>query len=260
MEFEALLYFFFFFILGLFVGSFLCLTADRIIRDETFLKGRSYCEYCKHTLSFWDLFPVASFLFMGGKCRYCQKKLSWRYPFSEVTTGVVFVLTYMAIGISSFPQLLFYLFVVSALLVILLSDVQYGIIPDKIVYPLFLFILLFRVLTGEHMYATFFLSSLGSGVFFLLLFLLTKGKGMGFGDVKFSFVIGFLLGFPATVYALYIAFLTGAFVSLILILWRRKQIKSTIPFGPFLVVGTMIVLFSPESVETIVRMVLPSLN
>ena len=231
--------------------------ADRMIRDETFFKGRSYCEQCKHTLSYWDLVPLFSFLFLHGTCRYCKVKLSYYYPLSELLTGFVFLLVYLTIGTSSLPQLFFYVYIASSLLVIFLADIKYGIIPDKIVYPALFFTLLFQVMTNTSLLMHYIFSSIGAGGFFLSLFVITKGRGMGFGDVKLAVLMGLLLGFPSIIYALYIAFLTGAFVSLILILWRKKEIKSTIPFGPFLVFGTSIVLFFPQFVDNIVMKVLP---
>lgn len=257
MEIDIILLTTLLFILGLFIGSFLNVISDRLYRGETFIKGRSYCESCKHTLSFFDLFPVISFLFLGGKCRYCGKKLSWYYPFSELLTGMLFVAVYFAVGISSLTLLLFYVCIVSCMIIIFTSDLKYGIIPDKVVYPALVITLLFQAITNSPLLQEYILSALGSGSFFLLLFLVTKGRGMGFGDVKFAFFMGLLLGFPGIVYALYIAFLTAAFVSLILILWGKKHIKSTVPFGPFLVSGTLLVFLFPQYIDMLVKIILP---
>src|SRR4051812_8717722 len=98
---DSSLLFSFLFILGVFFGSFLNVLADRLSRDENFITGRSYCEYCRHTLSFLDLIPLLSFLFLFGRCRYCKKKLSWYYPFSELLTGVLFALTFALLPFSS---------------------------------------------------------------------------------------------------------------------------------------------------------------
>jgi prepilin signal peptidase PulO-like enzyme (type II secretory pathway) len=146
---------------------------------------------------------------------------------------------------------------VSALLIIFLSDIKYGIIPDKIIYPGVLITFFFQLLTQYHFPTSYVFSAIGSGAFFLLLFLITKGKGMGFGDVKLGFYMGLLLGFPFIIYALYMAFLTGAFVSFILILWRRKNFKSTIPFGPFLVIATMIVMIFPQLGDFVMKIIVP---
>jgi prepilin signal peptidase PulO-like enzyme (type II secretory pathway) len=247
----------FFFIFGLFFGSFLNVLADRLSRDESFITGRSYCEYCRHTLSFLDLIPLLSFLFLLGKCRYCKKKLSWYYPFSELMTGTLFALTIVLLPFSSMLQLFFSLFIVSCFIVIFSADFHYGIIPDKIVFPAVgISLLFYSFIYGAGIF-TYIVSGIGAGLFFLALFLITKGKGMGFGDVKLALFMGIFLGFPGIVYALYIAFLTGAGVSLILILWKKKHIKSTVPFGPFLVFGTLIVFLIPHQIQQLARLVLP---
>jgi prepilin signal peptidase PulO-like enzyme (type II secretory pathway) len=253
---EAFIYFIIFF-LGASIGSFLHLIADRIIREETFVRGKSYCEKCHHQLSFIDLVPVISFLFLKGKCRYCKTKLSVYYPFSEIFTGVIFLMVVTSVGLTSPLALIFYLYSVSSLIVIFLNDIKYGIIPDKIVYPAVFITFIFQLLTQYPFPLPYLFSAIGSGAFFLLLFLVTKGKGMGFGDVKLGFYMGLLLGFPFIIYALYMAFLTGAFVSLILIMWRRKHLKSTIPFGPFLVIATMIVMLFPHVGDLVIKMIYP---
>lgn len=245
------------FLLGLSVGSFLNVLADRLPHDEGVITGRSHCDYCKHTLSPLDLIPIFSFLWIKGRCRYCKKKLSWYYPLSEVFTGTLFVITYLVVGTASLPTLLFSFFIVSSLLVIFFSDIKYGIIPDKIVYPALFITLFFQSMSNFSVVSSYVFSATGAGLFFLALFLVTKGKGMGFGDVKLAVLMGLLLGFPGIIYSLYIAFLTGASVSLILILWKQKTLKSTIPFGPFLVFSTLIVLLFPQAIEAVVRMVLP---
>lgn len=257
MNVDLVLFSSFFFLFGLSIGSFLLVLADRIPRNEGFTTGGSYCEYCHHGLSSLDLIPVISFLFLRGKCRYCKKKISWYYPGSELLTGSLFVITYVTIGTTSFPTLLFSIFIVSCLIVIFFADLQSGIIPDKIVYPAIVVIALFQLITQFLLFPLYMYSAIGAGGFFLLLFLLTKGKGMGFGDVKFAVLMGLVLGFPGIVYSLYIAFLTGATLSLILILWKQKTLKSTIPFGPFLVFATLIVLLFPQVVEAIVKVALP---
>jgi prepilin signal peptidase PulO-like enzyme (type II secretory pathway) len=245
------------FSLGASIGSFLNVIADRLIREETFIRGKSYCEKCHHLLNILDLIPIISFFFLQGRCRYCKVKLSFYYPFSEIFTGIIFLLVFHMIGLTSPLLLVFYLYSVSALLIIFLSDIKYGIIPDKIIYPGVLITFFFQLLTQYHFPTSYVFSAIGSGAFFLLLFLITKGKGMGFGDVKLGFYMGLLLGFPFIIYALYMAFLTGAFVSFILILWRRKNFKSTIPFGPFLVIATMIVMIFPQLGDFVMKIIVP---
>lgn len=249
------------FILGLFVGSFLNVLVDRLPKGESVIKGRSRCERCKKELAWRDLIPLFSFLQLKGKCRYCRSPLSFYYPIIELTTGIMFFVTALFVFNNfqfSIP-LIYYLFIVSSLIVIFFADLKYGIIPDKIVFPAIAIIFLYLLINPSSFIINHLLSALGACLFFLLLFLITKGRGMGFGDVKFAFLMGLILGFPNIIVALYAAFLTGAIIGIILILWRKKRIFGTsIPFGPFLVLGNFIAIFFGKQLsQNFLRMVLP---
>lgn len=266
----------FIFLIGLFAGSFLGVLADRIQRNENVIKGRSYCESCKKELAWYDLIPLFSFLFLKGKCRYCGTKLSLFYPIIEISTGTLFVLTYIFVNFqfsifnfqsinqfsifSEFINLIYYLLMISSFIVIFFTDLKYGIIPDKIVFPAIivsLFYLLFfnqqpariamQSVAGGSLTINL-LSGVGALAFFVivsyLFFFLTKKEGLGGGDIKLSFLLGLFLGFPNIIIALYIAFLTGAAIAIILILWKKKSFtKGSLPFGPFLVMGGILSLF-----------------
>lgn len=233
------------FIFGSVVGSFLNVLIDRLPRGESFLNSRSYCEKCKKKLGPLDLFPVLSFILLKGKCRHCGAKIPKRLILVELLTGFIFIyLFYLFLqNRITLPSLFFYLTFTSSLVVIFFTDIFSGIIPDEINIPLFIVALIYK-----YFYQGDFVSSFISGAvllaFFLGLLLITKGKGMGMGDVKLSFVVGFVLGFPQSIIALYLAFLTGGIVSTILILWRKKKLHGdTIPFGPFIVAGTVLSYF-----------------
>lgn len=245
------------FITGLFVGSFLNVVIDRTPRKETIVKGRSYCEFCKKELTWYDLIPLLSFIFLKGECRYCHKKLSLYYPVTELVTGVLFVLTYLFIihnsefkiqaGVfnpKSLISLAYYLFIVSGFIIIFFEDLRHGVIPDKIVFPAVAVSFLYLFFFNQQSLIINLFSGFGAFLFFLILYLATKGKGMGFGDVKLALLLGLVLGFPGIVLALYLAFLTGAFAGLILIIWKKKaSIKDAIPFGPFLIGTSLVSLF-----------------
>ncbi|MGA2911513.1 MAG: prepilin peptidase [Candidatus Levyibacteriota bacterium] len=238
------------FILGLFLGSFLGVLVDRLPRNETVIKGRSHCEFCQKELKAIDLIPVLSFISTKGKCRYCKHQLPYFYPAIEVSTGILFVLTYI-FPISN-PQLLisviYHLIIVSGLIVIFCMDFKYGLILDKILFPLvgiiFLYLLFFN---PQSLFINLACGVLAFFFFLItsLVFKLIRGKdGMGGGDIKLAFVLGLFLGFPNIVIALYLAFLTGAIVGIILILWKKKSFQNTtLPFGPFLILGTLVCLF-----------------
>lgn len=241
------------FFLGLVVGSFLNVLIDRLATDESVVYPPSHCDFCKKKLLWYDLVPVFSFLALQGRCRFCHSPISWQYPIVEFITGSVFAATPLflqqnfQLPITDFRILItfaVYLFFTSSLIVIFFTDLKYGIIPNTIVYSGIVVSLLHHLITNYQVLITnYFLSALGAFLFFLVIYLLTKGRGMGFGDVKLSFLLGLFFGYPNIVFVLYIAFLTGAIFSIILIITRKKKLKETIVFGPFLVLASFLVLF-----------------
>lgn len=270
----------FIFIIGTAVGSFLGVVVDRLASKEQIWKGRSHCDHCRHNLAPIDLIPLVSFFLLKQKCRYCHKKLSLFYPIIELITGVVFLLVGLAIMqhtgyfITQTAYIvisLYYCVLVSCLIVIFFTDFRYGIIPFKVVLFAFLLTLLWQVylpfahfsfstvqLLGLHTnILSIVLSALGAGGFFLIIFLATKGRGMGFGDVVYAFLMGFILGYPLVIIALYMAFVIGALASLLLILFGKKKFKGgTIPFGPFLVFGTIVsLLYGIQLLDLVMRFI-----
>lgn len=233
------------FSLGAVLGSFLNVLIDRLSTGRNFIKGRSYCEHCKKTLKTGDLLPIVSYLILRGKCRYCKKPIPSRLFLVEVLSGVLFTgLLYYSYAIHlPYIAVPFLILTLWAYLGIFFADLQYGIIPDLLV-GISLVVSAFFVIFSGQPFTTHVLSALGAFLFFMFLFVLTRGKGMGFGDVKLSFSMGLFLGFPLIVVALYSAFLTGAAVSIILVIWRRiRFFGGTIPFGPFLIGGIFFTYF-----------------
>lgn len=230
-----------FFIFGLSIGSFLNVLIYRLPKNES-LFGRSYCDHCKKKLSWYDLIPLLSFVLLKGKCRYCKETIDPIIPVVELTTALLFVSVFLKFPILSDPKLWFNLFFVSTLIVTFFTDLKYEIIPNKIIYPAILSSLFFIALTNNTV--NHILSGIGAFLFFLILSLVTRGKGMGGGDTKLALFLGLVLGFPTIVFSLYLAFLTGGFISLILILWKKKKFKgNTIPFGPFLAFWGIVSIF-----------------
>lgn len=247
------------FFLGLCVGSFLNVLIDRIPHEESIWKGRSHCDHCKKRLSWFELIPIFSWIILGAKCRRCHSPISIYYPMVELTTGITFVLignqflthnllfnysslAYWVIGLLGY---LYWFWIASALIVIFFTDWKYGIIPDLIVFPTIIVILVKSfsdILSMRTFVFDNLLAAIAGAALFYLLHIVTKGKGMGFGDVKFVGLMGFLLGIKLLCIALYVAFLTGAAVGVILILARKIRLKATIAFGPFLVLGTVVAL------------------
>ncbi|MDD3190418.1 MAG: prepilin peptidase [Candidatus Pacebacteria bacterium] len=248
---------FFIFILGSVVGSFLNVVIFRLGTDDKIVNSRSKCLACSHQLAWYDLFPVFSFLSLGGKCRYCKAKISWQYPLVEIATGILFATLFFQIFqnydfiFSNFISYFFLIFIFSALIVIFVFDLRHYIIPDEVIYPAiiisFLLVLLKSFLAGGTFNYLFFMNFLASaflaGGFFMFLVIITKGKGMGGGDIKLGFLMGLVLGLPNILLALFLAFISGALVGVFLIALGRKKMKSMLPFGPFLIFGFSVSYF-----------------
>lgn len=248
------------FVFGLIFGSFLNCLVCRLSKNEGFLRGSSYCPHCRHDLSFFDLIPLFSFIFLKGKCRYCGKKISWQYPLAELATAGLFLLVYIKFGtmtsLFSFDalQFLFYLVVICFFIIIFLFDLKYYIIPDEVIYPAIIIslswiIYLFFVGLIDKTEALYFIfSALGSSLFFFLIWFFSRGQAMGFGDVKLALFLGLVLGWPNIITGLFLGFFFGAIIGLMLISMKKKGFKSEVPFGPFLVAGALISIFWGERI------------
>jgi prepilin signal peptidase PulO-like enzyme (type II secretory pathway) len=240
-----LLFNLFIFIFGLIVGSFLNCVIYRLEIGKSFLEGHSFCPYCKHELIWHDLIPVFSFLMLKGKCRYCQKPISIQYPLVELTTALLFLLI---INHYYLPFTIYHLLITCFLIVIFVYDLKHYIIPDKVIFPAIATAFIYNLFNIKYLILNTFPAALGASGFFLAIYLASKGKWMGFGDVKLSFLMGLHLGFPNILVALFLAFFTGAIIGLILIAQSKKTLKSMVPFGPFLVFGTFLAMFYGEPI------------
>ncbi|MGB2762768.1 MAG: prepilin peptidase [Minisyncoccales bacterium] len=247
------LLYFFVFIFGLVIGSFLNCVIYRLEKKESALSGRSYCPHCKHQLKWYDLIPLLSFIILKGKCRYCQKPISIQYPLVELATAFLFVLIFLRPNLETrfglfnldLFNFVFLLIIASVLIIIFVYDLKHYIIPDKVIFPAILLVLLYQLIFNFQLnnFYSVLISAFGAATFFLIIVLVTKGKGMGIGDIKLAFLMGLLLGWPNIFVALFFAFLIGAIMGIGLILAHKKTLKSEVPFGPFLVTGTFIALF-----------------
>ncbi len=284
------------FLIGIILGSLAKALADRSLDNKSFW-GRSYCPRCQHKLAWYDLFPIISYIFLRGKCRYCRREIKIDYLLVELLMGLLIGFLFwqtfsnFRLPASGFqaPSSLFTLaiflsdlilktFFIVVLIILFLTDFKKMFIPDRIILPsivagivlslivailkigYFYYLLsenaLSRFLLPPHseyfqrhaltIAQPFFLSLLMGlliGGFFFSLIVVTKGKGMGGGDVKLGAFMGIMLGFPSALFALVGAFLTGAILSVALIVMGKKHFGQTIPFGPFLSLGSLIMLF-----------------
>ncbi|MCK5332829.1 prepilin peptidase [Candidatus Parcubacteria bacterium] len=240
------------FIFGLLIGSFLNVVIFRLETEEKIVNDRSKCLHCKHILSWKDLFPVLSYIFLKGRCRYCQKKISFQYPLVELITASFFVLIFSHFFLEAekyfIENIIFYLFIISVLIIVAVFDLRHYIIPDKVIYPAIIVAIFFDWLFLNSVFIDHLLAAIVSFGFFLMIIILTKGQGMGGGDAKLAFLMGLLLGWPLVILAILLAFILGSIIGVALIFMKKKKAKSMIPFGPFLVLGTVLSFFYGEEI------------
>lgn len=202
----------------------------------TWVSGRSICPKCKNQISWYDNLPLFSFIILGGKCRNCKKSISIRYPLIELVTGLGFL--YLAKLFYASPLTLVYsLLVFSILFIIFIIDFEHKIIPDSLVFIGLTTTVLYYLLTNNLGLVPALFAGFISSIALLIIHLLTRGRGMGLGDVKFAVWGGMLVGPIFNLIWLFLAFLTGGIVGIILILLKRAGLKDQIAFGPFLIVS-----------------------
>lgn len=236
---------FFIFLFGLAIGSFCNVVIYRLAHGGSIAFDRSRCPHCGYTLFWYELIPLVSFAIQGGKCRRCHAPISGQYPLVEAATGILFAYIYYFLPSHYHGWEMGYLFFVfSSLLVIFVFDLTYYIIPNVVLYPL-IGVVVLHLLFGESPFPVAYpvISAGAVSGFFFLLYLVSRGRWIGFGDVKYGIFMGLFLGFPLTAVAWFFSYLFGAVIGGILIAMQRKGIKSEVPFGPFLIVGTSIAYF-----------------
>lgn len=261
------LFYFLIFFVGVSLGSFLNVLIHRLPQEKA-IGGRSDCPQCGHQLGWRDLAPVLSFIFLRGRCRYCGKPISWQYPIVELATGILFLLVIShqrsVISENTFfdlAGLVYLLFIVLCLIVIFVSDLKYFIIPDQIVlvgiaatlFYKFFWIFISNGVEGWELkifksLGVSLLSALGAAAFFLSIVFITRGRGMGLGDVKFAFLMGLVLGWPKILLALFLAFSAGALFGLTLVAARLAKMNSPLPFGVFLSAATFLAMVWGEKI------------
>lgn len=252
-------------LLGLCLGSFVNALVWRVHELESnpklslekrkelsVLNGRSICVHCRHTLSWFDLLPVAGWLSLAGKCRYCHKPISWQYPLVEIITTSLFLVSYSVwpYGFDMTGIILFVIWLVflTGFMALAVYDIRWMQLPDRIVFPLIGLAVVhvgIMMIHSDKPVATLTGAILGFiaivGLFYALL-QLSQGKWIGGGDVKLALVIGPLIGSGfLSLAVIFIASLIGSVLALPFLINKSLESDSHIPFGPLLIVSTVIV-------------------
>jgi prepilin signal peptidase PulO-like enzyme (type II secretory pathway) len=269
------------FVFGLAIGSFMNVLALRydgahFLFDPKIIGGRSRCPHCKHTLRWFELVPLLSYVVQGAKCRNCGARIGVQYPIVELLSAAVFALVPYCFSfypwLSNIGWYFFSAMWIAALEILLLIayiDIRLQIIPDELNVMLGLTAIFETIFaagylgpdhqsffggyaiffgTYDHIWISHFAGAAFGLGFFGLLVILTRGKGMGIGDVKFGLPLGFLFGWPDTLFLVALAFVIGAVVGVVSIALGKKTMKGALPFGPFLAVAAFVVLFYGHSI------------
>lgn len=215
-------------------------------------KGRSMCPNCKHPLATRDLIPVLSWLSLKGKCRYCKKAISIQYPIVELVTALLFVISYLwwpvTLSGAQISIFILWLMLVVGFMALIVYDLRWQLLPNRIIYTLGLIaaiqacISIFAANRPAIALLNVILAVIVGGGIFYVLFQVSGGKWIGGGDVKLGWLLGLVAGTPArSLLFIFLAALLGSLFSVPLLLTKRLNRTSKIPFGPFLIVALIVV-------------------
>ncbi len=235
-------------ILGAIFGSFINASVYRMAKKES-LQGRSHCVHCTYQLKWYDLVPVGSFVVLKGKCRSCNQSIPKHYFFVEAVLAFLFCVAALFwaqqggdLQALSLLALVLDWFILSVLVFLFVFDAKYLLLPDKVTLPAIAIVTIGQLVLGKSWQNLLLGLTIGAG-FFLLQFVLSKGKWIGGGDIRLGALMGVILGWPLILIGLFIAYVTGALFSLPLLLAKKKQMGSQIPFGTFLALATVFTMY-----------------
>jgi leader peptidase (prepilin peptidase)/N-methyltransferase len=244
-------------IYGLVIGSFLNVCIYRIPRGENIAWPGSHCPTCSHSLKWYDNIPLISYLLLRGECRYCKSHISVQYPVVEALNAMLYIIMYAKFGFGA--DFIFYSLIASLLLAIFFIDLKEMIIPDSLVAGVL-------ILSVIHKAVNYFLYNLpfglidsilgllAAGGLFLIIMIASRG-GMGGGDVTLAGALGFVLGIKYMLLNVFLSFVLGSIISIVLLAAKIKTRKDPIPFGPFIVVGFFItVLWGQEIINLYINL------
>ncbi len=237
-------YYILYFIFGLIIGSFLNCLIWRLHTGESML-GRSHCVKCGAKIKWYDNIPLFSYLFLLGRCRNCKEKISIQYPIVELLTGFLFVVAFYLNFSNGYNSLYIakYLFVISVAIIIFIYDLRWYLVLDSVLLPSIVIVFIVNLVLGISLLNIIISGSIGAG-FFLLQFLISRGKWVGGGDIRIGGFIGVVFGnWQYLLLTLILAYFSGAIIGVFLIFLKKKQFGSKLPFGIFLSTAMIVVLF-----------------
>lgn len=243
----------FVFLIGLIIGSFLNVVVARTKSGRSLVFSRSACETCGVTVAPHDLMPLLSFFLLRGRCRACTAPISWQYPAVEFATGLLLALAYLrytqgfALPEEFVNSQLFWWLIrdgvfFSFLMVLFVYDWRFLLLPDRFTIPGIAIALLINAWLGLPILSLLLAVGLLAG-FFIIQHFISHGSWVGTGDIRMGALVGAMLGLPEGLLALFLAYLIGAGVGVFLLLTRRANWRTPVPFGAFLALGAVAALF-----------------
>ena len=233
------------FIFGAAIGSFLNVCIFRLPAETSIVKPSSQCRYCHHPIRYYDNIPIISFIVLGGKCRDCGSRISWRYPLVEFITALLSIALFLKFGVS-LNFFIFFIFT-AVLIVITFIDIDHQIIPDVLTLPGIPIFFLAAILLVKIPWKEALLGLLiGGGVLFtiaLVYELISKREGMGGGDIKLLAMIGGFLGWKSLIFILLFSSFSGAVIGITAMIIYKQDTKYAVPFGPFLSAAAVAYIF-----------------
>lgn len=250
----------FVFVVGLIFGSFYNVVGYRVPENKSIAFPNSHCPNCKHQLNFYELIPLISYIFLGGKCKACKKRISIIYPFFELLTGILFLLSYKVFGLSI--EFAIAITFISILIIVSISDVRYYIIPDEVlivgIILLLIEFIIKSIINDLSLFGGVIYPLLNGLASFAILYLfkilgdfLFKKESLGGGDIKLLFLIGLVLGFDMGLVTIFLA----AFIALPFSFYTLlKDDINILPFGPYLSISSVIVLLMQLDLNIILEL------
>ncbi|WP_339261869.1 prepilin peptidase [Lysinibacillus sp. FSL K6-3209] len=228
------------FVFGLVFGSFFNVVGLRVPMKESLIQPPSHCTTCQRQLTPKDLIPVLSYIVLRGKCRSCGQKISWIYPLIELLTGILFTFSYWQFGFSE--EFIVALLLISLLAIVVVSDIAYMLMPDKVLLCFLPLLVIGRMLAPLTPWWDSIVGAVfGFGILYSIA-VVSRG-GIGGGDIKLFFLLGLVLGTINTLLTLFIAAFIGMVVGIIVLQVRQQGRKTPIPFGPSIALAAVIVYF-----------------
>ena len=245
------------FIFGLVFGSFYNVVGYRLPKKESIAFPASHCPNCNHKLKFYENIPVLSYIFLTGKCKVCKKKISIIYPLFELITGVLFLLSYMAFGLSI--EFVSSIIITSVFIIISISDIRYYEIPDEVLIIGSILLVITYIISSVINNVSFVIGvvkpvlyALGSFAILYLIKILAdflfKKESLGGGDIKLMFFIGLAIGLDMSIVAIFISSFIALPLSIVTLL---KKNTNVLPFGPYLAISSIFILLTKLDINMV---------